>query len=126
MKLLQQRKENSPVRLTALAKGVLITKAVARVHERLATRGTFRRAFIATGTWLPVDHSCDAEVSLQGVELEYPIVCSERAIQAHKTVVVAKKAKESERREALLRKKREENEKLSQMFKFSEERAQLS
>ena len=125
MKLLQERKENSPVRLTALAKRVLITKAVARVHERLATRGSFRRPFIATGTWLPVDHSCDAEVSLQGVEFEYPTVCSERAVQAHKTVVEAKKAKESERREALLRKTREENEKLSQMFKFSEERAQL-
>ena len=50
MKLLRERKEKSPGRLTALAKRVLITRADARVHERLAARGTFRRAFIATGT----------------------------------------------------------------------------
>ena len=125
MKLLQQRKENSPVRLTALAKRVLITKAVARAHERLATRGSFGRAFIATGTWLPADHSCVAEVSLQGVEFEYPIVCSESAIQAHMSIVEAKKAKESERREALVRKIREENEKLSLIFQSSVERGQV-
>ena len=40
----------SLVKMTAKEKRVLITKAVANVHERLAKSDAFRRAFIATGT----------------------------------------------------------------------------
>ena len=53
-----------------LEKRVLITKIVADTHERLALSGAFERAFIATGTWLPVDHSADTQVDLQVVNLK--------------------------------------------------------
>ena len=44
------RLSKEAIRLSALKKRVLITKAVANVHEQLARSGAFQRSFIATGT----------------------------------------------------------------------------
>jgi hypothetical protein len=62
-------------------KRILITKVVADTHERLAKANVFKRAFIATGTYMPIEHllaadggqnsPVDKEVLLQGMEKEY-------------------------------------------------------
>ena len=74
-----------PKVMTAAERRILITKSVANTHDRLWKTGAFKRAFIATGTWLPIDHlvldmsyagaqtgKTDAEVFLQGLpEYDY-------------------------------------------------------
>ena len=45
----------------------MITHIIAEVHKKLAIQGSFLRAFLATGVWLPLDGSKDNEVELQGV-----------------------------------------------------------
>ena len=69
-----------PEPMTAAERRILITKSVANTHDRLWRTGMFTRAFIATGTWLPINHlvldmtyhgpqagKSDVEVSLQGL-----------------------------------------------------------
>ena len=63
------------------------------MHERLLNSGAFKRSFIATGTWLPVDHSADSKVKLQGLTFEYESVCTPAATSAHKAVVEAAEAR---------------------------------
>ena len=67
IKQLREHKKLDSLRLSPLKKRILITKTVADTHESLARSSAFKRAFIATGTWLPYDHSFDGEVALQGV-----------------------------------------------------------
>ena len=50
MKKLRLASDNKMVRLSAMERRIVITKAVAETHERLAKKGAFRRSFIATGT----------------------------------------------------------------------------
>ena len=70
MKLLRESKGTESIRLNPLAKRVLITKAVADTHNRLAISGGFRRSFIATGTRLPSNDFLGAEVKLEGVNFK--------------------------------------------------------
>jgi hypothetical protein len=57
-------------------KRILITKIIADKHEEVLAGGGAERAFIATGTWMPLDHSRDHEVELQGCdEYKYAEVC---------------------------------------------------
>ena len=58
-----------PPPLTAMEKRILITFAVAATHKVQITKTM--RAFHATGTWLPLDGSEDANVSLQGLNYNY-------------------------------------------------------
>ena len=76
---------NRPEPMTNAERRILITKSVANTHDRLWRTGMFKRVFIATGTWLPIDHlildmsyqgvqkgKADLEVSLQGLpEYDY-------------------------------------------------------
>ena len=45
-----------PEPMTAAEKRILITKAIGDAHERVWGTDKFYRAFIATGTWMPVRH----------------------------------------------------------------------
>ena len=79
-----RRGGQSSLKLPAMMKRIIITKAVADTHEFLARNGGFKRAFTATGTWLPIDHSADDEVSLQGVDFVYKDICTSEAIENQK------------------------------------------
>ena len=50
MKLIRLAEDAKTARMSAMEKRIMITKAVAETHERLAKSGAFRRSFIATGT----------------------------------------------------------------------------
>ena len=50
MKLIRSAKDAKTVRMSAMEKRIIITKAAAETHERLAKSGAFRRSFIETGT----------------------------------------------------------------------------
>lgn len=90
---------------SAAEKRILITKVVAEEHERLASLLTFKRAFLATGTWMPIENllaadgaangSADLEVSLQGMEKDYDYrtLCSRAEVFSYK----AKADEEAER-----------------------------
>ena len=84
MKCLRENKKLDKLKLTPLQKRILITKAVAETHHSLARSGAFKRAFIATGTWMPSEHSAEEEVSLQGVRIDYMALCNKAAIENHK------------------------------------------
>ena len=84
--MMSEDKGGSKTRMTPLEKGVLITRVVADTHERLARSGSFKRAFLTTGTWLPRDHSGDSEVSLQGVNMRYQDVITQAGIEEHRKV----------------------------------------
>ena len=59
-----------PEPMTADEKRILITKAVANTHELLWSTDKFHRAFIATGTWMPVQHLVpDIDVAAPGLLL---------------------------------------------------------
>ena len=81
------------VHMTAMDKRILITKAIAEAHERLAKKGAFRRAFIATGTQLPADELSGSSIDLQGLSLDYKTICSASAVEAHKRVMEEEKRK---------------------------------
>ena len=99
MRLIKENKGKSLPRIKPLAKRVHITKIVAHTHGRLAGSGVFTRAFLATGTWLPTDHSADDQVDLQGVIFDYKEVVTPEAIGDHAMIVEAQEAKaEVERR----------------------------
>ena len=102
MKKMGASKDKSSFRMSAMEKRICITKVVANTHEALAkAAGVFRRAFIATGTWLPLDRSVTAEVSLQGVDFEYEAVCTPGSIEEHrKEIERLKVEKEEEERKA--------------------------
>lgn len=87
MRKINESNGGSIVQMTAQEKRVLITRAVADVHERLAKSGAFRRAFIATGTWLPPDELSGLSVSLQGLNFDYNKIISTTAVEAHIKVV---------------------------------------
>ena len=98
MDLIRESKESDTARLSAMEKRILITKAVALTYELLAKRGAFKRAFIATGTQTPIDHSADKEVSLQGLEFDYKIVCSQAEINKQKNKIKVEQAAEEAKR----------------------------
>ena len=91
MKLIRNKSET--LRLNPLMKRVLITKGISDCHERLARDDAFRRAFIITGSQLPVDQSADDEVCLQGFDFDFKTVCTSSAIAAKKHKIEAKKDK---------------------------------
>ena len=84
MKLITESDGASSIKMKPMDKRVLITKVVADTHERLARSGIFKKAFLGTGTWLPVDGSADTEVRLQGVDMKYEDVITPEAIEAHR------------------------------------------
>ena len=95
--------------MSAMEKRICITKVVADTHEALAkAAGVFRRAVIATGTWLPLDRSVTDDVSLQGVDFEYEAVCTPESIEAHRKEIERLKAEkeEEDRKAAELEKER--------------------
>ena len=87
MKQFREHKKLESLRLSPLKKRILITKTVADTHESLARSGAFKRAFVATGTCLPYDHSADGEVALQGVCIDYKAICTQTAIEKHKSLI---------------------------------------
>ena len=50
MELIRLAKDAKMLRMSAMERRIIITKAVAEIRERLAKSGEFRRSFIATGT----------------------------------------------------------------------------
>ena len=96
-------------------KRILITKAIGDCHRRLAASGVYKRAFIATATWMPIQHLLpnddsdverpsnapqDSEVKLQHLpEYNYAERCSrEKTLAAVKKI---NKEKELERAESV-------------------------
>jgi len=51
--------------LTPCEKRILITKALGDCHEKLTASGCYWRAFIATGTWMPIWHLLKDEDGIQ-------------------------------------------------------------
>ena len=101
MELLRAEKQPTNTRLSAMEKRIIITKAVAETHYRLARNGSFRGAFISTGSWLPADRSADVQVNLQGVQFDYKAICSQSAVEKHKLVRKAEEdARQAKRDEA--------------------------
>ena len=86
------------------------------VHERLCRKNAFRRSFLATGTQLPVDHSADSEVQLQGLEFDYEKICNAVAISTHKTAMEADKAKLEAEKIATARLRAEREQALQDRF----------
>ena len=107
-------------KLSALKKRVLITKAVGDVHERLCRNGAFRRSFLATGTQLPVDHSADSEVKLQGLQFDYATICNAAAVSTHKTEIEADKARREAEKLAEARIKAEKEQVRQKKFENAE------
>ena len=88
-----------PQALTVSEKRVLITKLIAEKHEELLQTGAFERAFIATGCWMPLDGSRDAEVDLQGVsDYKYAEVCTPSNINKRAAELEAERDKEKAKR----------------------------
>lgn len=104
--------------LTASEKRIIMTHSVAATHSKLAATGSYHRAFIATGTWLPIDGSKDAEVELQGLEnYKYCALCSktevlEKKKEMEKEIEEKEKAAEDARiaREAREKEQKEQEE----------------
>ena len=71
MRKIRENQRALTTRVKPMFQRVLITKVVAETHERLARNGAFKRAFLATGTWLPNEHYADSQVDLQGVDMKY-------------------------------------------------------
>ncbi len=97
-------------------KRILITKSVADCHDKLARRQKFERAFVATGTYLPVDHvygttsaKQDHEVTLQGLEKDYnyQTVCTAVAIKAKIKEIKEQEESEKKAKEKTLKQKQE-------------------
>ena len=81
----------APRPLSTREKRILITKIVADTHEVVLASGGCERAFIATGTWMPIDHSRDHEVELQGCEeYKYTDVCTAANIAARQAQLTEK------------------------------------
>ena len=104
MRLIEKNEGASSVKLKPMVKRVLITKIVADTHERLAANGSFERAFLATGTWIPKDLSGDSVVDLQGVDMKYEHHITPEKITDHRRKVEEAEAKEQEIRKAAIRK----------------------
>ena len=66
--------------MNPLEKRVLITNIVAETHAQLARSGAFRKAFVATGTWLAPDHSDDAKVNLEGVKFNFKEIITQKSV----------------------------------------------
>ena len=81
--------------------------------------------FIDTGTWLPIDHSADNEVSLQGVDFVYKDVITKEALETHKKKLEVLKAE----KEAEIQKKakiaRDEEKKLSELFAHAQKLSEV-
>ena len=102
MKKIRENQGALTTRLKPLDKRVLVTKVVGETHERLARNGAFKRAFLATGTWLPNDHSADSQVDLQGVDMKYEDHITPGLIEEHRKKVEEVEAKaEAEKRAAI-------------------------
>ena len=110
MQLMRESEGSDIFRMKPLEKRVLMTKIVADTHERLARNGTFERAFVATGTWLPLDHSADTKVDLQGVNIKYEHIITPIAIEAHRKLCEEKKLKEDAEQEKRKRIAKEKEE----------------
>ena len=108
------------VNTTVMDKRILITKAIAEAHERLAKKGAIRRSFIATGTQLPADELSGSGVNLQGLSFDYKTICSTSAVEAHKRVV------EEEKRKAEAEKAKIEAEKIASLRKIEEKQLILA
>lgn len=102
-------------------KRIIICKSIADTHEELAKSGMFYRAFIATGTWLPIspliedagiNHSVPEEwkqVSLQHLpDYDYPTMCKRQAVFDFKTK--QEREQQQEKLQAMEDKKRREEE----------------
>jgi hypothetical protein len=90
-------KSDLPAKLTAREKRILITDVVAATHKRLAGLNTAYRAFIATGTWLPLSGSKNKEVELQGVPTyKYSDQVTLATVQAHRHTLAGEE-KEAQR-----------------------------
>ena len=118
--MIRESNPENMVHMTAMDKRILITKAIAEAHERLAKKGAFRRAFIATGTQLPADELSGSGVDLQGLSFDYKTFCSTSAVEAHKRVV------EEEKRKAEAEKAKIEAEKIPSLRKIEEEQLILT
>ena len=107
MRLIKKNEGASNVKLKPMVKRVLLTKIVADTHERLAANGSFERAFLATGTWIPEDRSGESVVNLQGVNMKYEHHITPGKISDHCKKVEEAEAKEEEIRKAAVRKVKE-------------------
>ena len=91
----------TPRPLTTREKRILITKIIADKHEQVLASGGCERAFIATGTWMPIDHSRDHEVELQGCpEYKYAEACTAANVAARQAKLATQAAAERAGREA--------------------------
>ena len=116
MKKIREGKNPATEGLSPAKKRILITRAVADTHERLAQSNAFRRSFIATGTWLPNDRSAGRQVCLQGVKFDYQGVCTPAAIEAHRCALEAEKTRKQAELEAAARIREEKKQAIAAKF----------
>ena len=100
-----------PEPLTAAEKRIFITKSIGDTYDRLWDTPTYKRSFIATGTWLPITHlvnddgaetgTTDTEISLQGLkEYEYNKLVTKTVVTAEIQRRTAEAEAEAARAEA--------------------------
>jgi hypothetical protein len=82
-----------PVRMSAMEKRIMITHSIGRHHEEACSRNKFFRSFIATGTFVPIDGSRDAEVAPQDLpKYDYHTEVSHLKLEARAAVVLSEAA----------------------------------
>ena len=128
-----------PKRLTPREKRILITKVIGDIHEQLANNDAFFRAFIATGTWMPIYHCVDSaslgplnvpedmQVDLQGFTkkgvdcYKYEENCDRAAILSHvQKLKAAQAAAEAAAEEAAAQRVLQEQEEMNELAPFVE------
>ena len=124
MGLIKGQKAGSSMRMTPMKKRILITKVVAKTHDRLARTGIFHRAFVATGSQLP-KQSAGSEVGLQGVDFKYDDEITAKAVQDYRNVIEAKEVQEAADRKEAARLLEEKSNALSRKFTSAVRRSNM-
>ena len=125
MRLIRENKGTDSTRMNPLEKRVLTTKIVAETHEQLARSGAFRKAFVATGTWLAPDHSDDAKVNLEGVKFNFKEIVTQELVKKHQKKIELQKAQEELLRRESVKAAEEKASKLAKRLAPAIERSTL-
>ena len=125
MRLIRENKGTDSTRMKPLEKRVLITNIVAETHAKIARSGAFRKAFVATGTWLAPDHSDDAKVHLEGVKFNFKEIITQKSVSEHQKKIEIQKAREELVRREAVKYAEEKASQLAKRFAPSIERSKL-
>jgi hypothetical protein len=79
----------NPTPLNAKEKRILVTHAIGKAHAAMARKDGFRSSFIATGTWVPLDHSEDNLIKMQNTKgYDYKTNINDTTIEEEKARLV--------------------------------------